>query len=197
MAGHWVARARDVVRLAAITSTLLVATACVSVPKAASNVPAFRVDNEASEVSFRFASGQEIHPDTAKMIREQLTKYLDEMVEDRAGGGAPPARYQADITSDSSKGWFIIAPCLIVGIYFGCPMGQATAKVKLTVEVGGKRHVAAGEGDTYFSLYSSADNALTKAAANALDAAFAQTTPLMQPGAAPGTPPAAFDEGLE
>jgi hypothetical protein len=160
----------------------LLLAGCASAPAASPAVPSYFVDEEASELSFRLASGGDLQPETAKGVRPLVKDFLNEMIERRSGGvGSAPARFKADIVFDQGKGWFVLAPCLLVGIYFGCPMGTMTHKVDLTFEVGGQRYHGSAEVERYYGLYYSGLQSLADATAQALEEAVANAKKVSAP----------------
>lgn len=137
---------------AAVTACAVASLGCTSTVAAPPGFPAFHVDEEASEVSVRAASGQKIPEETAAGARAQAKEILEDMIAERSDlAGAKPARFKAQITSDTEV-WPMFA-CVIFLTIVGCPAVIVEDKVRLTFEVDGQRFQGSGTGRGVASIY--------------------------------------------
>jgi hypothetical protein len=133
-------------------------------------VPPVTFDLAASELTILSAEGISAMSYEGRKMRAELADALSAVL--RTGHGAQPARFRARAVVHREKAWFIAFPCLVIGVYFGCPMASSVATVDLDLEVGGRRFTAQGEASVWQGAYYNADGvraALARATGEAVN----------------------------
>lgn len=108
------------------------------------------IDVEASEV--HLVAHRELDADDAAEVRQEVAEGIGDVLGQREGG--KPARFRVEVLDHSTNTVLAIVPCFIVLTLVGCPTELESARVKVELEVDGRRFEEIGEGDRIVFNYS-------------------------------------------